>query len=212
MTNTPLEKGYYSRNEVAVDYSYSIGFWRLKEGWLTGFMVFIVLYAQFCLMCILVNLWWYLLILQILAAWAYLNTMVIVVNLVKHIWFVALYCLLMWFCVCWVSIWVFPPLSAMIAARRRGMLATRCCGHSTVISVQLSDMAWRSSPRFWGGLSMLVIAWPNSSQICSMELQSGDLGDIGLPEEFKDNPSTGKCGVIVLVTLVIPKMLSGKWH
>ena len=35
--------------------------------------------------------------------------------------------------------------------------------------------AWRSSPRLRSGLSILVIARPNSSQICSMRLQSRDL-------------------------------------
>ena len=45
---------------------------------------------------------------------------------------------------------VFPPLAAIIAARH------------------LSSRAWLSSPRLWGGLSILVIVWPNSSQICSM--------------------------------------------
>ena len=61
-------------------------------------------------------------------------------------------------------------LTAIIAARRRGMLATRRCRQSTGISAHLSSRAWRSSPRFWGGLSILVVAWPDSSHLCSMGL------------------------------------------
>ena len=70
---------------------------------------------------------------------------------------------------------VFPLQAAIIAARRRDMLATRRCRHSTGISAHLSSRVWRSSPKFWGGLSILVIVWPNLSQMCSMGLQSGDL-------------------------------------
>ena len=44
------------------DYSYSICVWGLHVGWLAGFMFFNALYALFCLMCILVNLRWHLLI------------------------------------------------------------------------------------------------------------------------------------------------------
>ena len=66
--------------------------------------------------------------------------------------------------------WVFPPLAAIITARYRGMFATICCR----CSAHLSSRVWRSSPRFCGGLSMMI-ARPNSSQICSLELQSGDL-------------------------------------
>ena len=69
----------------------------------------------------------------------------------------------------------FPPLAVVIAARRRGMLATTHCKCSTGISAHLSTKAWRSSLWFWGGLSTLVIAWFNSPQICFMGMQSGDL-------------------------------------
>ena len=55
---------------------------------------------------------------------------------------------------------IFPPLAAI--------LTTRHCRRSTAISAHLSSRAWQSSPRFWGGLYILVIAQPNSSQICSM--------------------------------------------
>ena len=44
----------------------------------------------------------------------------------------------------------FPPLVAIIAARRR-MLATRRCRCSTGISAHLSSRPWRRSPWFWGG-------------------------------------------------------------
>ena len=70
---------------------------------------------------------------------------------------------------------VFPPLAAIIAASRQGILATRRWRHCTGICAHLSSRAWRSSSRFWGGLSIELIAWPNSSQRCSMGLQSAIL-------------------------------------
>ena len=71
---------------------------------------------------------------------------------------------------------VFPPLAAIIAASRRGILATRRWRRCTGICPHLSSRAWRSSSRFWGGLSIELIARTNSSQRCSMGLQSGNLG------------------------------------
>ena len=71
---------------------------------------------------------------------------------------------------------VFPPLAVIIAASRRGILATRCWRRCTGICAHLSSRAWRSSSRFWCGLSIELIARPNSSQRCFMGLQSGDLG------------------------------------
>ena len=44
----------------------------IRSGWQNLCFLY-VLYAIFCLMCILVNLWWHLLISEKLAAWAYLN-------------------------------------------------------------------------------------------------------------------------------------------
>ena len=75
---------------------------------------------------------------------------------------------------------VFPPLAAIIAVSRRGILATRRWRRCTGICAHLSSRAWRSSSRFWGGLSIELIARPNSSQRCSMGLQSGDLGDCSI--------------------------------
>ena len=71
---------------------------------------------------------------------------------------------------------VFPPLAAIIAASHRGILATRRWRRCTGICAHSSSRAWRSSSRFWGGLSIELIARPNSSQRCFMGLQSGDLG------------------------------------
>ena len=45
----------------------------------------------------------------------------------------------------------------------------------TGISAHSSSRTWRTSSRFLGGFSILEIDWPNSSQICSMGSQSGDL-------------------------------------
>ena len=63
---------------------------------------------------------------------------------------------------------VFPPLAAIIAASCWGILATRRWRRCTRICPHLSSRAWRSSSRFWGGLSIELIARPNSSQRCSM--------------------------------------------
>ena len=71
---------------------------------------------------------------------------------------------------------VFPPLAAIIAASRRGILATRRWMRCTGICAHLRSRVWRSSSRFWGRLSIELIARPNSSQRCSMGLQLGDLG------------------------------------
>ena len=94
---------------------------------------------------------------------------------------------------------VFPPLAAIIAASRRGILATRrwrCC---TGICAHLSSRAWQSSSRFWGGLSIELIARPNSSQRCSMGLQSGDLGGcsifVTLPYFRKSRTTLARWGV-----------------
>ena len=71
---------------------------------------------------------------------------------------------------------VFPPPAAIIAASRRRIHATRRWRRCTGICAHLSSRAWRSSSRFWGGLSIELIARPNSSQRCFIGLQSGDLG------------------------------------
>ena len=89
---------------------------------------------------------------------------------------------------------------------------------STRISAHLSSRVWRRSTRFWGRLSILVVASPNSSQICSMGLHSGDLAGCSVAmtmlcwKKIKDYPSTLRCGLIVLVAVVIPEMLPGKWN
>ena len=112
---------------------------------------------------------------------------IIVVNLVEQRWFFSWRCLVVSFCVkllhagslvlCVPGQYrVFPPLAAIIAASRRCILATRRWRRCTGICAHLSSRAWRSSSRFWGGLSIELIARPNSSQRCSMGLQSGDLG------------------------------------
>ena len=82
---------------------------------------------------------------------------------------------------------VFPPLAAIIAASRRGILVTRRWRRCTRICAHLSSRAWRSSSRFWGGLSIELIARPNSSQRCSIGLQSGDLGGCSIFVTFRDS-------------------------
>ena len=103
---------------------------------------------------------------------------------------------------------VFPPLAAIIAASRRGILATRRWRRCTGICAHLSSRAWRSSSRFWGGLSIELIARPNSSQRCSMGYSRAILeaapslrhcsavGNRGLPwhdEEWRCHLDSGSC-------------------
>ena len=83
-------------------------------------------------------------------------------------------------------------LAAIIATRCCGMLATRHCRHSTGISVHFSSRAWRSSSRFWGGLSILVIAWHNSYQICSMGFS---LAILQAPPSWWRCPAKGNQGL-----------------
>ena len=103
---------------------------------------------------------------------------------------------------------VFRPLAAIIAASRRGILATRRWRRCAGICAHLSSRAWQSTSRFWGGLSIELIARPNSSQRCSMGLQSAILeaapslwhcpavGNRGLPlhdEEWRCHLDSGSC-------------------
>ena len=118
---------------------------------------------------------------------------------------------LVWFCVCIPGQhWVFPPPTAIITTRSHGMLDTRRCKRSTGISAHLSSWAWRSSPRFWGRLSThdpihpKYVLW-----VCSLAILLLHLGDVALLKEIRDYPSTVRCGVIVLVAVVIPENLPG---
>ena len=150
----------------------------MQAGW-PDLWVFYGLYALFCSFCMLVNLWWHSFILEKLAAWAYMtyiyiqdicHWMVIVVNLFKTN---LIYCMMLpvGVVLCMPGQYrVFLPLAAIIAAMRHGMLGTRHCRRSTKISAHLFGRAWGISPQFWGRLSILVIARPNSSQICSKGL------------------------------------------
>ena len=113
---------------------------------------------------------------------------------------------------------VFPPLAAIFVTRRRSMLATRRCKSSTGISVHSSSRAWQSSPRLWGGLSILMIARPNSSQMCSRGVAVWrscrllHLGDVALLKKIKDYMSMVMCCIIVLVATVIPELLPDESH
>ena len=98
---------------------------------------------------------------------------------------------------------VFPPLAAIIAAIRWGILATRRWRRCTGICAHLSSRAWRSSSRFWGGLSIELIVQPNSSERCSVGLQLGDLGGcsifVTLPCRRKSRTTLARWGVALLL-------------
>ena len=99
----------------------------------------------------------------------------------------------------------------MITVRHCDKLAARYCRRSTEISAHLSIRVWRSSPRFWGGFSILLITRPSSSQIW-LSRRLLHLGDFALLKEIKDYRSMVRYGVIILVAVVIPELLPGKWH
>ena len=132
------------------DYSYHIRLWGLKTGCWQNLCFLYFFYTLFCLMC---NFDKFVLTIIDVEGVGCMSTpkcywMVIVVNLVGEV-------------LCMPGQYrVFPPLAALIAARLRGMLATRHRRRSAGISAHLSNRAWRSSTRFWGGLSILVIARP----------------------------------------------------
>ena len=91
------------------NYSYSICLWGLKAGWLAGFIIFL------CIVCtFLLNVYFGKFVITFIDIGEIVcmskpkyHWMVIVVNLVKQTWIFAFFawcCLLVWFCVCWVSI------------------------------------------------------------------------------------------------------------
>ena len=133
------------------------------------------IYVFLCIVCtVLFNL--YLLILEKLATWAYL--MSLGGNCGKSSQTNLMFCMMLTVGVvlCMSGQYLaFSLLPGTITARRSGMLATRRHRRSTGISAYVSSRICRSLPRCWGRLSMQVIALPNSSQICSMGLQSGNL-------------------------------------
>ena len=108
---------------------------------------------------------------------------------------------------------VVPPLAAIIAARCHGMLTTRHWKRSTGISPCLSSRAWQGSPRFWGGSSILVIARPNSSQVCSMGMRPGDLAGCYILVTFpcwrEARNTRARWGVVL--SLVSPKCWVANW-
>ena len=126
---------------------------------------------------------WYLSILEKLAAvW---HCFVIVVNLVKQTWFFCML-LLVGVVLCMPGQHrVLPPLAAIIATKRRGMLAARSCRCSTGICAHLSSRAgfpywWLHSPIHpkyipWG-CSLTILQAALSWWHCLAE------GNQGLPE------------------------------
>ena len=152
-------------------------------------------------MCILVNLSWHLLLLEKLAAWACIMSFDGKCKSGKKTWITRL-----------GQYWVLSPLAGMIAALCGGMLATRLCRCSIGIFPIYPAGPGQSSPRFWGGLCLLVIARPKSSQIWGCSLTILQAGDVALLKEIKDCPSTVSCGIIIWVAVAILEMLPGKWH
>ena len=111
---------------------------------------------------------------------------------------------------------VFPPLAAIIAARRRDMLGTRHCRRSTRISAHVSSRAELNkilgravhtgdyTAQFIPNMLYGVAVWRSCRLL--------HLGDVALLKEIKDSLIIMRCVVTVLVAVIIPEMLPGKWH
>ena len=72
---------------------------------------------------------------------------------------------------------VWPPLAAITALSRRGMLHTRTSILSGVTGTQACNRASRNVATVVGGLSIYLTNSPIWSQICSMEFRSGRRAD-----------------------------------
>ena len=111
---------------------------------------------------------------------------------------------------------VFPPLAAIIAARRRDMLGTRHCRRSTRISAHVSSRAELNkilgravhtgdyTAQFIPNMLYGVAVWRSCRLL--------HLGDVALLKKIKDSLIIMRCVVTVLVAVIIPEMLPGKWH
>ena len=71
----------------------------------------------------------------------------------------------------WCRVW--PPLAAITALSRRGMLLTRTSIPSWVTVPQACNKASRNLSTVLGGLSISLINSPIWSEICSMRFRSG---------------------------------------
>ena len=101
---------------------------------------------------------------------------------------------------------VFPPLAAIIAARRRDMLATRRCrGSIGFLSIYPAELGGAhqdsgacchtgdSTAQFILNMFYRRAVWRSCRLLHP--------GDIALLKEVKDYPSTARCGVIILLAV-----------
>ena len=110
---------------------------------------------------------------------------------------------------------VFPPLAAIIAASRRGILATRRWRRCTGICANLSSRAWRSSSRVHrADCSAQFIPKMFYGVTVGRSWRLLHLCDIALLvlEEIENYPSTMRSGVVILIAVVVPEIMPGKWH
>ena len=144
--------------------------------------------------------------------------MVIVVNLIKQTWFLCMV-LPVGVALCMLGRYqVFPPQAAITATRRCGMPAIRRCrrsvgflpiyptGHGGAQQDYRVDCpCWLlHGPIHPQKMIYGLTVWRSCSLL--------PLGDVALLKEIKDHLSMVRCGIIILVVVVIPEMLLGKWH
>ena len=107
--------------------------------------------------------------------------------------------------------WVVSPLATVFAARHRGMLAQRCCRHSTGISAHLSSRVLVELTKIPGRVVHTGDCIARFIPTMFYELAVWRscrllyLGDNAQLKETKDCQSMVRCGVILLVAAVSPK-------
>ena len=112
---------------------------------------------------------------------------------------------------------VFLPLAAIIDAGRRDMLATGQCRHSR----DFCPFTQQAMVNLTKILGWIVHTGDCTAQFIQNMFYGGSvwrscrllhLGDVALLKKVKDYPSPARCGVIVLIAVIITKMLPGKWQ
>ena len=129
----------------------------------------------------------------------------------------AQFCLLVLFCVCWVGIGYFRlhlrySLLGVVACLLQGVAGV-LQGFCSFIQQGLAELTKILGPvvhtgdctaQFIPNTFYGVGVWRSHRLL--------HLGDFALLKEIKNYPSMVRCSVIVLIAIVMPEMLPGKWH
>ena len=144
--------------------------------------------------------------------------MVIVVNLGKQTLLLAWHCLLVWFCVCQVSIWYSRsscdnrryafwhagPKVSQVFYRDFWPFIHHGLAELTKILGRVVHNDGDCTTQFIPNMFYGVAVWRSCRPL--------HLGDVALLKKIKEYLSMVRCAFIALVMVVITKMLPGKWH